>query len=33
MLQNLLAERFGLKLHHETRVVSGYELVVGKDWP
>jgi uncharacterized protein (TIGR03435 family) len=33
MLQNLLAERFGLKLHHLTREVSGYELVVGKDGP
>ncbi len=30
MLQNLLAERFGLKLHHETRELSGYELVVSK---
>src|SRR5579863_5954307 len=28
MLQDLLAERFGLKLHHESREVSGYELVV-----
>ena len=26
MLQNLLEERFGLKLHHETRGVPGYEL-------
>ena len=31
MLQNLLAERFGLKLHHETREFSGYELVVSKN--
>jgi uncharacterized protein (TIGR03435 family) len=31
MLQNLLAERFGLKLHHESREVSGYELVVSKN--
>lgn len=33
MLQNLLAERFGLKLHHETREVSGYELVASKNGP
>ncbi len=31
MLQNLLAERFGLKFHHEAREVAGYELVVGKN--
>ena len=30
MLQNLLVERFGLKVHHETRQVSGYELTQGK---
>jgi uncharacterized protein (TIGR03435 family) len=30
MLQNLLAERFRLKLHHETRELSGWELVVAK---
>jgi uncharacterized protein (TIGR03435 family) len=30
MLQNLLAERFGLKVHHETRDVLAYELVVAK---
>jgi uncharacterized protein (TIGR03435 family) len=30
MLQSLLVERFGLKAHHETREVSGYELTVGK---
>jgi uncharacterized protein (TIGR03435 family) len=28
MLQNLLIERFRMKLHHETRNLSGYELVV-----
>jgi uncharacterized protein (TIGR03435 family) len=28
MLQNLLIERFQLKLHHETRSFPGYELVV-----
>jgi uncharacterized protein (TIGR03435 family) len=27
MLQNLLAERFHLKVHHETRNFPGYELV------
>ena len=30
MLQNLLAERFGLKVHHETREMSVYELQVAK---
>jgi len=30
MLQDLLADRFQLKLHHETRTVSGYELTVAK---
>jgi uncharacterized protein (TIGR03435 family) len=33
MLQNLLADRFGLRLHHESREASGYELVVGKGGP
>ena len=28
MLQNLLIERFQIKLHHETRVYPGYDLVV-----
>jgi len=31
MLQNLIAERFRLKLHHETRDLNGYELVVGRN--
>jgi uncharacterized protein (TIGR03435 family) len=31
MLRNLLAERFGLKAHYESHVVSGYELTVGKN--
>lgn len=30
MLQNLLAERFHLALHRETKEFQGYELVVGK---
>lgn len=30
MLQQLLSERFGLALHHETRVLAGYALVVAK---
>lgn len=33
MLQNLLAERFGLKLHHETKEMSMYALVVAKNGP
>ena len=33
MLQNLLAERFHLVVHHETRNFSGYELVVAKGGP
>jgi uncharacterized protein (TIGR03435 family) len=33
MLQNLLAERFHLAVHHETRNFPGYELVVAKDGP
>jgi uncharacterized protein (TIGR03435 family) len=31
MLQNLLAERFQLKLHHETRERTWYQLLVAKD--
>jgi uncharacterized protein (TIGR03435 family) len=30
MLQNLLAERFGLVVHHDTKILSGYDLVVAK---
>jgi uncharacterized protein (TIGR03435 family) len=30
MLQTLLAERFNLKVHHETRQLPVYELVVAK---
>jgi uncharacterized protein (TIGR03435 family) len=33
MLQNLLTERFKLVLHHETKVLPVYELVVAKDGP
>jgi uncharacterized protein (TIGR03435 family) len=33
MLQNLLAERFRMKVHHETRVVPIYELTVAKSGP
>jgi uncharacterized protein (TIGR03435 family) len=33
MLQNLVVERFAAKLHHETRVFPGYELVVAKGGP
>ena len=33
MLQSLLAERFGLKVHRETRSVSGYALIAGKNPP
>jgi uncharacterized protein (TIGR03435 family) len=33
MLQSLLAERFHLVLHHETRELQGYELAVGKSGP
>jgi uncharacterized protein (TIGR03435 family) len=31
MLQRLLEQRFGLKVHRETRTVSGFALTVGKD--
>ncbi len=30
MLQSLLASRFGLTAHHETKTVRGYDLVVAK---
>jgi uncharacterized protein (TIGR03435 family) len=33
MLQALLEDRFGLKMHRETREVSGYSLIVGKNGP
>lgn len=33
MLQNLLAERFKLTLHHETKELPMYALVVGKSGP
>jgi uncharacterized protein (TIGR03435 family) len=33
MLQNLLAERFHVALHHESKEVQGYELVAGKNGP
>jgi uncharacterized protein (TIGR03435 family) len=33
MLQNLLRDRFGLKLHHETKDSQIYELVVDKNGP
>jgi uncharacterized protein (TIGR03435 family) len=33
MLQGLLAERFKLKVHHEEKVVPGYDLVVANGGP
>ena len=33
MMQNLLQERFGLKLHHETKDMAMYALVIGKNGP
>jgi uncharacterized protein (TIGR03435 family) len=33
MLQNLLAERFNMVVHHETRDLPGYELTVAKGGP
>jgi uncharacterized protein (TIGR03435 family) len=33
MLRAMLAERFGLAIHHETQEKQGYSLVVGKNGP
>jgi uncharacterized protein (TIGR03435 family) len=33
MLQSLLEERFGLKVHHDRKVLPIYALTVGKDGP
>jgi uncharacterized protein (TIGR03435 family) len=33
MLQNLLAERFGLKVHREKKEMPAYDLVIAKDGP
>jgi uncharacterized protein (TIGR03435 family) len=33
MLQELLAERFSLRVHHEIRDVPGYQLVIAKNGP
>ncbi len=33
MLQSLVADRFGLALHHETRQLRGFELLAGKSGP
>jgi len=33
MLQSLLEERFGLKVHRETQTKSGFALLVGKNGP
>jgi uncharacterized protein (TIGR03435 family) len=33
MVQSLLEERFGLKVHRETKEVDGYSLIVGKHGP
>jgi uncharacterized protein (TIGR03435 family) len=33
MLQSLLGDRFGLKVHRETREMSGYVLIVDKNGP
>jgi uncharacterized protein (TIGR03435 family) len=33
MLQNMLAERFGLKVHHDRKEVQGYELTIAKNGP
>jgi uncharacterized protein (TIGR03435 family) len=33
MIKNLLVDRFHLTIHRETKEVSGYALVIGKDGP
>ncbi|SPE33203.1 conserved exported hypothetical protein [Candidatus Sulfopaludibacter sp. SbA6] len=33
MFQNMLAERFSLKVHHDRKEVQGYELTVAKNGP
>ncbi len=33
MIRAMLADRFGLKLHHESRVFDAYRLVVSKSGP
>src|SRR5215831_3943223 len=33
MIKNLLSNRFQLAIHRETKEVSGYNLVIGKDGP
>jgi uncharacterized protein (TIGR03435 family) len=33
LLQKLLAQRFNLKVHRESRVISGYALVIANDGP
>jgi uncharacterized protein (TIGR03435 family) len=33
MFQNMLADRFGLKVHRESKEVQGYELTVAKNGP
>jgi uncharacterized protein (TIGR03435 family) len=33
MLQTLLVERFGLKIHHESKEMSAYALIVAKSGP
>jgi uncharacterized protein (TIGR03435 family) len=33
MLQNLLTDRFGMAVHHETREIVGYELSIAKGGP
>jgi uncharacterized protein (TIGR03435 family) len=33
LVQNLLAQRFGLKVHHESKLSAGFELVIAKGGP